>query len=373
MKLLSLFLVLLAQLSFAEDPAPTYKASPKREQYSFGLRKPEVPSRAAIDSSFLDAPGDLPGALHLKQFAELAPVKNQGNCGSCVYFATSAAFEDTLRIRGMVIEKTAPQFLMDCAAREWMCSGSYFEKVAAGLVNKGGAAREADYPYRASNQSCKGSPALIGQIKSMRLIDPSPKSVIAALNQRYAVAVTVGAGGDFMNYDSGIMNGCQNIGTNHEVEVVGYDCETAKDASGNCKFDAQGKLPAGVGYWVIKNSWGLGWGDQGYIKIKMTNSQGRLCNNVVEEAGILETGVEPGPPPVDGGWSDFSAWSDCKDSKQSRSRVCTNPSPANGGKDCVGQAIEEQACVMPEKSSILPWLLAAIASIALIAVLVFKK
>ncbi len=191
MKLLSLFLVLLAQLSFAEDPAPTYKASPKREQYSFGLRKPEVPSRAAIDSSFLDAPGDLPGALHLKQFAELAPVKNQGNCGSCVYFATSAAFEDTLRIRGMVIEKTAPQFLMDCAAREWMCNGSYFEKVAAGLVNKGGAAREADYPYRASNQSCKGSPALIGQIKSMRLIDPSPKSVIAALNQSYAVAVTV--------------------------------------------------------------------------------------------------------------------------------------------------------------------------------------
>lgn len=139
MKLFSLFLVLLAH-SFAEEPAPTYKASPKREQYSFGLRKPEFPSRAAIDSSFLDAPGDLPGALHLKQFAELAPVKNQGNCGSCVYFATSAAFEDTLRIRGMVIDKTARSSLWIAPRVSGCAAVPTLKKVAAGLVNKGGAA-----------------------------------------------------------------------------------------------------------------------------------------------------------------------------------------------------------------------------------------
>ena len=343
-----LLLALLCGTVFG-DEAPTFKASPKRRDFSQSLGRvaPSGDSRAAVDASFLEADEKLPGALHLSQFAELAPVKDQGSCGSCVYFAVSATFEDTLRIRGQVLEKTAPQFLMDCAAREWMCSGSYFEKVAAGLVNKGGAAREADYPYKASNQSCKGTPQLFGQIKSMKLIDNSPKSIMSALNKRYAVATTIGAGGAFMNYDSGVLNACQNVGTNHQVEIVGYDCETSKDANGFCVFDGEGKLPAGVGHWVIKNSWGKGWGDQGYVKFKITSSGGSRCFNVAEEAGILETGVEPGPPPVDGGWSAWSEWGVCANSVQARTRTCTNPSPSNGGKACVGEATQSQPCVTP--------------------------
>ncbi len=339
---------LLCFAAYAED-VKTFKASPKSRDFtkSLGRIAPPEGQRSAADPSFLDAPGDLPGALHLSQFAELAPVKDQGGCGSCVYFAVSATFEDTLRVRGVKLEKTAPQFLMDCAAREWMCSGSYFEKVAAGLVNKGGAAREADYPYRASNQSCKGSPQLFGKIDGMKLIDNSPKSIISALNKRYAVAVTIGAGGAFMNYDSGVLNACSNVGTNHQVEVVGYDCETAKNSDGTCKFAGSGRLPNGVGHWVIKNSWGTSWGDQGYVKIKMTNSSGGLCFNVAEEAGILETGVEPGPAPIDGGWSEFGPFGECKDGKQSRVRTCTNPKPEHGGKNCVGEAVETQVCVIP--------------------------
>lgn len=346
---LFLAIVTICSAIRAEEVVPTFKASPKSRDYSKSLGRvaPTEASRAAVDQSFLDEPGDLPGSFHLNQFAELAPVKDQGSCGSCVYFATSAAFEDTLRVRGVVLEKTAPQFLMDCAAREWMCNGSYFEKVAAGLTNKGGAAREADYPYRASNQSCKGSPQLFGKIEGFKIIDNSPKSIMTALNKRYAVAITIGAGGAFMNYDSGVLNACQNVGTNHEVELVGYDCESAKNPDGTCKFDASGRLPNGVGHWIIKNSWGKNWGDQGYVKIKITNSSGGRCFNVAEEAGILETGVEPGPAPIDGGWSAWSEWSQCKDSKQSRARTCTNPKPEHGGKNCVGEAIETQACVMP--------------------------
>merc|ERR1719265_1232740 len=52
--------------------------------------------------------------------------------------------------------------------------------------------------------------------------------------------------------------------------------------------------------------------------------------------------------PVDGGWSDFGEWSECSKScgggTQSRSKSCTNPAPANGGKDCEGEAIENRAC-----------------------------
>lgn len=375
MKLLFLLLT-ICTLARAEEK--TFKSSPKKEKYYFGLAKPLVPSRTVLDRSFLDTKADSDGVyprfLDFRTITELAPVKNQGACGSCVYFAVSATFEDTLRLRGLVLDKTAPQFLMDCAAREWMCSGSYFEKVAGGLVAKGGSAREADYPYRASNQSCQGSPKLFGKIQSMKLIDTSPKSIIAALNKKYAVAITIGAGGEWMNYDSGVFNACSNVGTNHQVELIGYDCETSVDASGKCVFDSNGKLPAGVGTWTIKNSWGTGWGDKGYVTMKITNRSGGLCNNVADEAGVLETGVDPGPPPVNGGWSDFGAWSECVNQTQSRTRTCTNPSPANGGKDCVGPSSESQVCEMPKS---FPWLYVALGAgllgLGLILGLVLKK
>ena len=55
---------------------------------------------------------------------------------------------------------------------------------------------------------------------------------------------------------------------------------------------------------------------------------------------------------VDGKWSEYGAWSDCSaecgTGKQARTRTCTNPAPAHGGKDCVGEATETQDCNVRE-------------------------
>jgi hypothetical protein len=51
---------------------------------------------------------------------------------------------------------------------------------------------------------------------------------------------------------------------------------------------------------------------------------------------------------VNGGWIPYSAWSKCTKTcgggTQTRTRTCTNPAPANGGKDCVGSASKTKAC-----------------------------
>ena len=51
---------------------------------------------------------------------------------------------------------------------------------------------------------------------------------------------------------------------------------------------------------------------------------------------------------VDGGYSDFGDWSECSaecdGGTQTRSRTCTNPAPANGGADCVGDSTESREC-----------------------------
>jgi len=52
--------------------------------------------------------------------------------------------------------------------------------------------------------------------------------------------------------------------------------------------------------------------------------------------------------PTDGGWSDFSDWSECTNpcngGVQGRTKTCSNPAPANGGADCVGDDSETQDC-----------------------------
>ena len=51
---------------------------------------------------------------------------------------------------------------------------------------------------------------------------------------------------------------------------------------------------------------------------------------------------------VDGNWAGWAAWSGCSVScgggKRSRTKRCTNPAPAYGGKTCGGSGREEQTC-----------------------------
>lgn len=290
-----IFLLLTATSAFGAKA--TYTTENYNRTFSKGLVYPKGYRSPGKSYEYFFRDGSYPKSFHLKELTELAPIKDQKSCGSCVYFATTAAYEDNRRIRKMGTEILSPQFIMDCAQRQWMCGGSFFEYVAKGLVGKGGTALESEYPYRASNQSCKGSPKIYGKVDGFKIIDDSPKSIIAAMYEgKQAIAVTVGAGGAWGSYKSGVFNGCQGIGTNHEVVLVGYDCETSADAQGKCKFNSNGNLPNGVGIWHVRNSWGRGWGEDGYMRTKMTDSSGRKCNNLTEEAGILEMG-DPVPPP----------------------------------------------------------------------------
>merc|ERR1712168_154967 len=66
------------------------------------------------------------------------------------------------------------------------------------------------------------------------------------------------------------------------------------------------------------------------------------------KVGAMATCPAKKPCPIDGGWSAFSGWSTCSKKcgggTQKRTRTCTNPKPAHGGKDCVGDAEETKKC-----------------------------
>lgn len=349
-----LLLMVACAVAFAADetpPAPTYKSSPVKRVFKTGLVKPRELKAGPVDQTYRLQANKLPGKFHLSERAELSGIFDQGNCGSCVYNAVTKMVQDQYRLNGVVLPELSRQYTMDCSA-EWSCNGSYAALVAGGMVKKGGTATAASYPYRARDQACAGTNALYGKIKNPRTIDRSAKSIMSALFDNHPVTVTVAANSSWMNYASGIYNGCNSTATNHQVLIYGWDCETSVDAEGYCVFNDKGYPVNGDGYAIVPNSWGYSWGDQGEMKTRWLGKNGKFCNNIAEEATIVDLdGVTPTPTPtptpipkVDGGWSQWSAWSVCTNGYRDSSRTCTNPAPSGGGANCVGASLKTEPC-----------------------------
>merc|ERR1712203_1309459 len=80
---------------------------------------------------------------------------------------------------------------------------------------------------------------------------PSDEQIMKHVMEFGATAVALYASDKgFGHYKSGVFDKCNNNKVNHAVLIVGWGTEK------------------NIPYWLIKNSWGSGWGDVGYIKIK---------------------------------------------------------------------------------------------------------
>jgi len=153
---------------------------------------------------------------------------------------------------------------------------------------------------------------------------------------------------------------CVKRGFNSTLGCESGDGELNKKSLRECK-----KLERGLkkcGYECKAAEIDGGWGDfSAWSNCSVecgggTQSRNRSCNNPAPANGgkDCEGNAEESrkcnsdPCPVDGGWSDFSAWSgcsaECGGGTQSRSRECDNPAPANGGAECEGDAEESQEC-----------------------------
>jgi len=181
----------------------------------------------------------------------LTPIKNQKQCGSCWAFGTVAVFENLIKIRDNVVKSLSEQQLVSCNNQGWGCSGGEF---AHDIHVNPGAALTADFPYTAEDGSCKPNLTYTGKIESWAYVGgsdstyPSNDQIKQAIHDDGPVAVTVDATDSFQAYSGGIYNANDGSETNHLVALVGYN------------DDGQ--------YWILRNSWGASWGEEGYMRIK---------------------------------------------------------------------------------------------------------
>ena len=241
--------------TYAEmDPEATYGMTPvsDREGYELnGLR--DVPAVHENQVS-VEVSHALPTSYDARKYGLVNSVRDQGQCGSCWAFATVAVMEAGYKKAHGSLPALSEQQLVDCDPNDSGCSGGWPDR-AFKYLKSSALMKRAEYPYTARRGTCKFvSSKGVAKVKEIQNIRANAANIMNAVYTYGAVAVALDAA-KFNSYSSGIMNGagCSKR-PNHAVVVVGWG--------------ATGSTP----YWIVRNSWGLSWGESGYIRIVRGNN-----------------------------------------------------------------------------------------------------
>ena len=246
---------------------------------------------AVFDNNPVPTP-TLPKKWDWREQGGVTPVKDQGNCGSCWAFATVGPLESAIKIKTGQNVDLSEQWLVSCNRDGWGCNGGWWaHDYHAGLIGKcggTGAVLEENFPYVAYDQPCSGpyphnyllvdgdgdgySWEFIGDEGSI----PSVEKIKQAIYTHGPVSSTVYVDSAFHMYTGGVFNGDGDGPVNHGVVIVGWD-------------DTKGKN----GVWILKNSWGTGWGENGYMYIEYG------CNRIGYATCYIDDFKDLGPDTPD--------------------------------------------------------------------------
>jgi len=240
-----------------------------------------APLRSMLQAPLASQP--LPSAFDWRALNGVTPVRNQRSCGSCWAFGTVAVLESALKIRSGVAEDLSEQYLISCNESGWDCEGGWWAhdyhewRVPEG-ESAAGAVLESDFPYTWSDELCNPPHSHPYVIDSWAYVDPyvavpTVGQIKHAIYTCGPVGAAVYVGSWFQAYTGGVFEHDETPSSppyvNHAVVLVGWNDDYYGDGSN-------------VGVWILRNSWGTGWGVGGYMYIAYGTSLVGYAANYVE-------------------------------------------------------------------------------------------
>ena len=231
--------------------------SAEERKQLLGLLPAPVPAGLTPKLSLTAGPAgsaDVPPVFDWRALNGTTPVTNQSGCGSCWAFAAVAQLESYARIYDSRLLDLSEQAVIDCNPHGADCGGGWIQS-AYYVFNDYGAVAEACIPYTASD----GHPCTQTSCEPLAKIGPTYSEVpLTVSNIKQAiydygpVTTSFHVHTSFYQYTGGCWDTDYDYTPNHAMLIVGWD-------DGQC---------GGQGAWIVKNSWGRDWGEDGYAYIR---------------------------------------------------------------------------------------------------------
>uniref|UniRef100_A0A452YWP2 Vignain n=1 Tax=Aegilops tauschii subsp. strangulata TaxID=200361 RepID=A0A452YWP2_AEGTS len=241
---------------FADLSNDEFRATKRNK--GFIPNKVKVPTEFRYENMSFDA---LPATMDWRTKGAVTPIKDQGQCEGIVKISTGN------------LVSLSEQELVDCDVHgeDQGCEGGLMDDAFKFIIKNGGLTKESSYPYAGADGKCKSGSDSVATITSYEDVPTNDEGALmkAVASQPVSVAVD---GGDmtFQFYSGGVMTGSCGTDLDHGIAAIGY-----------------GATSDGTKYWLMKNSWGTTWGENGYL---------RMEKDITDKKGMCGLAMEPSYP-----------------------------------------------------------------------------
>ena len=222
--------------------------------------------------------GGLPAMVDWRP--NMSAVKDQGACGSCYAESAIAAFEGAWSIRSGRVHNFSVQEVIDCSAKEGNegCNGGWMHAVYEYIMDHEGILLDSSDPYSGMSKSCAESHnETVAYLTNWSFVKPTQHSILLWLTLQ-PISIAVDANECWQSYTGGILSSTNCPSSldppelDHGVVVVGYNLEHT------------------IPYFIVRNSWGVGWGEDGYVRIAINESHGSGLFGLAQQPTVPHVG-----------------------------------------------------------------------------------
>jgi hypothetical protein len=230
-------------------------------------------------------------------------VKNQAYCGSCWSFSTAADLEGTHYLKTGELKSLAPQQLVSCSTSNYGCDGGWPFVAMQYLEHIGGMLKWDDYPYKAlcawdacgQDDLYYGTPTCdtgkldrkikdhnVSAITGWQMVSMGAsyeKLMALALVKDGPISLAFNANG--MDYYVHGVAGCPYADSYCQAGTVDHHITCDPTYLDHAVLAVGYGVQDDLKYWVIKNSWGTAWGEDGYYRLVRDENHCGVANFAV--------------------------------------------------------------------------------------------